>query len=153
MIKKPMPSPKKPLKPAGPNQPVPGYNRGPFTWLLIGLAVMLLLWTLKNTNRVQQLKFSAFETYVESRYIETAVLNESGRKIKGEFTDAAVETLKIDDKPVAKDFEVRYAPEMLPKNYTQWLKKYGVSDYDASGESWVLPLLGSFLPFLLLIAL
>jgi len=153
MIKKPTPPPKRPLKPAGPNQPVPGYNRGPFTWLLIGLAVMLLLWTLKNTNRVQQLKFSAFESYVESRCIETAVMNESNRKIKGKFTDNAVETLKIDEKPIAKDYEVDYTPEMLPENYTQWLKKYGVSEYDASGQSWLLPLLGSLLPFLLLIGL
>jgi cell division protease FtsH len=42
---------------------------------------------------------------------------------------------------------------MLPENYTQWLKQYGVSEYDASGQSWILPLLGSLLPFLLLIAL
>lgn len=148
-----MPSPQKPLKPAGPNQPVPGFNRGPFTWLLIGLTVMLLLWTLQKTNRVQQLKFAEFESYVESHDIETVELNESDRKIKGKFTDAAVEALKINDKPVAKDYQVDYAPEMLPENFSQWLKENGIKDYDASGQNWVLPLLGSFLPFLVLIAL
>ena len=145
--------PQKPLKPSGPNQPIPRYNRGPLTWLLIGLAIMFLLMTLTNMNRVQSLKFSEFEDYVEKKYIATAILNESGRKIKGEFTETAIETLKIDDKPIAKIFEAHYAPEMLPENYTQWLKENGVGEYDASAESWLPQVLVSFLPFILLIGL
>ena len=152
MIKKPTP-PQKPLRPTGPNQPLPRYSRGPFTWLLILLSVMFLLWTLKNTSRVQQLKFSEFETYVEEHYIKTAIVNESNRKIKGEFTEAAVNTLQIKEKPIAKAYEVHYAPDMLPENFGQWLKQNNVEDYDASGESWVLPLVSSFLPLILIIGL
>ena len=145
MTEKPMPSQKKPLKPSGPKPPLPKYSRGPFSWLLIGLVVMFVLMTLTKMNRVQPLKFSEFETYVEQGYVQNADLNESARKIKGELTDAAVEALNQGDTVVAKVYEVRYAPEMLQKNFTTWLKKNGVGEYDAAGESWVLPLLVNLL--------
>ena len=96
---------KKPLKPSGPKPPLPKYSRGPFSWLLIGLVVMFVLMTLTKMNRVQPLKFSEFETYVEKGYVQNADLNESARKIKGELTDAAVEALNQGDKVVAKVYE------------------------------------------------
>ncbi|RKY09083.1 MAG: cell division protein FtsH [Planctomycetota bacterium] len=153
MTKKQIPPQKKPLKPSGPKPPLPKYSRGPFSWLLIGLAVMFVLMTLTKMNRVQPLKYSEFETYVEQRYVQSAELNESGRKIKGEFTDAAVELLNQGDKAVAKVYEVGYAPEMLPENFSTWLKDNGVAEYDSTGESWVLPLLVNFLPLILIVGL
>ncbi|RKY13124.1 MAG: cell division protein FtsH [Planctomycetota bacterium] len=153
MTKKQIPPQKKPLKPSGPKPPLPKYSRGPFSWLLIGLAVMFVLMTLTKMNRVQPLKYSEFETYVEQRYVQSAELNESGRKIKGELTDAAVELLNQGDKVVAKVYEVGYAPEMLPENFSTWLKDNGVAEYDSTGESWVLPLLVNFLPLILIVGL
>ena len=153
MTKKQIPPQKKPLKPSGPKPPLPKYSRGPFSWLLIGLAVMFVLMTLTKMNRVQPLKYSEFETYVEQRYVQSAELNESGRKIKGELTDAAVELLNQGDKAVAKVYEVGYAPEMLPENFSTWLKDNGVAEYDSTGESWVLPLLVNFLPLILIVGL
>ena len=147
------PPPKRPLKPSGPKPPLSQYSRGPFSWLLIGLVIMFVLMTLTKMNRIQPLKYSEFEDYVEQGYVQSAELNESGRKIKGELTDAAVETLNQEAKVVAKVYEVRYAPEMLPEDYTKWLKKYGVGEYDATGESWVLPLLVNLLPLILIVGL
>ncbi|MHC4287187.1 MAG: ATP-dependent zinc metalloprotease FtsH [Planctomycetota bacterium] len=153
MTEKPMAPQKKPLKPSGPKPPLPKYSRGPFSWLLIGLVVMFVLMTLTKMNRVQPLKYSEFEKYVEQRYVQSAELNESGRKIKGELTDAAVEALNQGDTVVAKVYEVRYAPEMLPENFTIWLKDNGVQEYDSAGESWVLPLVVNLLPLVLIVGL
>jgi cell division protease FtsH len=153
MIKKPTPPQKKPLKPSGPKPPLHQYSRGPFSWLLIGLVVMFVLMTLTKMSRVQPLKYSQFEAYVEQRYVESAELNESGRKIKGELTDAAVEALNQGGTVAAKIYEVRYAPEMLPENFTTWLKNNGVQEYDSAGESWVLPLLVNLLPLILIVGL
>ena len=72
MIKKPMPPQKKPLKPSGSKPPLHQYSRGPFSWLLIGLVIMFVLMTLTKMSRVQPLKFSQFEAYVEQRYVESA---------------------------------------------------------------------------------
>ncbi|OQY07438.1 MAG: hypothetical protein B6I25_01810 [Planctomycetales bacterium 4572_13] len=153
MTEKPIPPQKKPLKPSGPKPPLPKYSRGPFSWLLIGLVVMFVLMTLTKMNRVQPLKYSEFETYVEQRYVQSAELNESARKIKGELTDAAVELLNQGDKAAAKVYEVGYAPEMLPENFSTWLKDNGVAEYDSTGESWVLPLLVNLLPLILIVGL
>ncbi len=153
MTKKPMPPQKKPLKPTGPKSPLPKYSRGPFSWLLIGLAVMFVLMTLMKMDRVQPLKLSEFVSYVKQGYVQTAVLNESGRKIKGKLTDAAVEALNQGDKVVAKVYEVHYAPEMLPKDFPELLEANGVAEYDSTGESWVVPLLVNLLPLILIVGL
>ena len=153
MTKKPIPPQKKPIKPSGSKPPLPKYSRGPFSWLLIGLAVMFVLMTLTKMNRVQPLEFSEFVNYVKQGHVQTVILNESGRKIKGELTDAAVETLNQGDKVVAKAYEVNYAPEMLPKDFPEWLEANGVGEYDSAGESWVLPLLVNLLPLILIVGL
>jgi cell division protease FtsH len=147
------PSSKRPPKPSGPKPPLPQYGRGPFSWLMIGLLIMFVLMTLTKMNRIQQLKFSDFENYVEQGYVQSAELNESGRKIKGELTDAAVETLNQESEVAAKVYEVKYAPEMLPENFTAWLRGNGVKDYDSTGESWVIPLVVNLLPFILIVGL
>lgn len=149
MVKKPTPPQKKSPLP-GPGGTVPKYNRGPFTWLMIGLLIMFVLMTLTKMNRVQSLKYSDFKKYVEQGYVETAVVNESNRKIKGEFRD---EALDIIGKGTAKTFEVGYAPELLPKDFAQWLIDNGVGEYDAAGENWVLPLLVNLLPLILIVGL
>ena len=149
MAKNPTPPLKKPPLPT-PGGQGPKYNRGPFTWLMIGLLVMFLLMTLTKMNRVQSLTFSEFKKYVEDGYVEKAVINESSRKIKGEFYDNAI---KIIGEDAAKAFEVGYAPELLPEDPTKWLEDNGVKEYDAAGESMWIPLLVNLLPLILIVGL
>ena len=153
MTEKPIPPQKKPLKPLGNKPPVPKYNRGPFSWLLIGLAIMFVLMTLTKMNRVLPLKYSEFEDYVEKGYVQSVNVNASSRKIKGELKEVAVEALSENGKPVAKIYEVDYTPEMLPENFTRWLKEYGVEEYESTGESMWLPLLINLLPLILIVGL
>jgi cell division protease FtsH len=101
-------------------------------------------------NRVQPLKFSEFKKYVEQGFVEKAVLNESSRKIKGEFHEKA---LNIIGEGTAKTFEVGYAPELLPEDPVQWLEDNGVGEYDAAGESMWIPLLINLLPLILIVGL
>jgi cell division protease FtsH len=117
---------------------------------MIGLLIMFVLMTLTKMNRVQSLKYSDFKKYVEQGYVETAVLNESNRKIKGEFRD---EALDIIGEGTAKTFEVGYTPELLPEDPAKWFDEHGVSEYDAAGENWVLPLLVNLLPLILIVGL
>ncbi len=149
MTKKQMPPQKKPLKPSGSKPPLPKYSRGPFSWLLIGLVIMFVLMTLTKMNRVQPLTFSEFEEHVRQKRVESVQFNESGRKIKGEFREEVLEDI---GEGTAKVFEVKYAPELLRENYSDWLQKYNVT-IDASGESWVLPLLVNLLPLILIVGL
>jgi cell division protease FtsH len=133
----------------GPGKPMPKYNRGPFTWLLIGLVVMTLFMTMRNAGRVSQLKFSKFEDHVRNGYVKSVKFNESARKISGELTENALEVLGSGTPAV---FEVKYAPELLRENYSDWLTNHGVS-IEAAGENWVLPVLVNLLPIVLIVAL
>ena len=149
MINKPDTPDKKPT-PQGPKGPLPKYGRGPFTWLMIGLLVMTLLMSLKNIGGVKQLQFSEFENYVEKGYVETVIMVENDRKIRGELYDNA---MKIIGDGTPKTFEVSYSPELLRENYPLWLRENGVKTIDATGPSWLMPVLTSILPLLLIIAL
>ncbi|MBL7214100.1 MAG: ATP-dependent zinc metalloprotease FtsH [Phycisphaerae bacterium] len=148
MINKPNPSPPK-SGGQGPGKPLPKYNRGPFTWLLVGLVMMTLLMTFMKTKRTAKLTFSEFEDYVTKGFVETIQFNESARKIEGELTEQAVNEL---GEGTVKVFEVRYIPELLRKDCSEWLKIHGVK-VDVSGDSWVLPVLVQLLPIILIVAL
>ncbi len=135
--------------PQGPKVPLPKYNRGPFTWLLVGLVVMTLLMSLSKMNRVQSLKFSEFEDYVVKGYVESVVINNNDGKIKGELSERAVKFL---GEGTAKVFEVNFDPEMVRDNYTDWLKDNGVAA-DFTQPSLLVPILVNLLPIVLIVAL
>ncbi|MHC4927105.1 MAG: ATP-dependent zinc metalloprotease FtsH [Planctomycetota bacterium] len=148
MINKPDTPDKKPA-PQGPKGPLPKYGRGPFTWLMIGLLVMMVLMTMKNFGRTKTLTFSEFEDHILQGYVEKVTFNESARRIKGEFREKALEVL---DEGTPKIFEVKYAPEILRENYSDWLKDNDVI-IDAAGESLLIPILVNLLPILLIVGL
>lgn len=148
MMNKPKPTPPK-TPGQGPGKPLPKYNRGPFTWLLIGLVVMTLLMTLRNKGGVSKLTFTTFEDYVGKGYVKSVEFNESSRKITGKLTENAVKAL---GEGTSTDFEVQYAPELLRDNYSEWLTSHNVA-IDVAGENWVLPVLVNLLPIVLIVVI
>lgn len=148
MMNKPKPTPPK-TPGQGPGKPMPKYNRGPFTWLLIGLVVMTLLMTLRNKGGVSKLTFTTFEDYVGKDYVKSVEFNESSRKITGKLTEKAVKAL---GEGTSTDFEVQYTPELLRDNYSEWLTSHNVA-IDVAGENWVLPVLVNLLPIVLIVVI
>jgi cell division protease FtsH len=136
-------------KPGGPKNPLPKYNRGPFTWLLIGLAVVTLLWTLTHTPRVDKLTFAQFESAVRQGYVKTAQFDRSNLEIKGKFTERGIEQRQ---KGKLDSYSVSYDPDLLGDKYTEWLKEQGVEIDFTTGSQW-LQVLVSLLPMILLVAL
>jgi cell division protease FtsH len=138
-----------------PGVPVPGgipprYNRGPFTWLLIGLVVMTLFMSLSQMRRTAELTFSEYDSFLEKGYIKKVSLNESSREITGEFNDRG-KAQRPEGDPTT--FRVKYTPEFLEKGYSKWLQSKGVEVVDASGDSLWLPILLNLLPIFLIIGL
>ena len=138
-----------------PGAPLPGgpgslYNRGPFTWLMIGLVIMMLFMTLSQMRRTAELTFSEFETYVEKGYVKQVIWNESGREITGEFLDQSLDQLPPG---TPTTFRANYSPDLLRDNYNDWLKENGVEDIKVDRDSPWLPFLFQLIPFMLLIGL
>ncbi len=148
MVNKPTPPQKTPSK--GPGTPLPRYNRGPFTWLLIGLVVMTLLMTMsKNMKRVEEIAFSQYRNYVEKGYVKKVVHYKSAGEVTGEYSQLGIDSR---EKGLPGKFKSHYDPEMLPDDYEEWLKPK-VESYSFENPSQWLPILLNILPFVLLIAL
>jgi cell division protease FtsH len=149
MTNKQIPSKRKPAAPT-PGGPLPRYNRGPFTWLLIGLIIMTLFMSLSQIRRSAELTFSEYESSVERGFVKKVTMNESSREITGEFND-----IGISQRPqgTPRTFRVKYIPEFLREGYSKWLESKGVEVVDASGDSLWLPIIMNLLPILLIIGL
>ena len=143
--------PQKKLGPQGPGGPLPRYNRSPFTWLIIFVAVMILMTTLfKTTARVEEVTFSKFESFVDQGFVKKIAYNKSGEEITGEFNETGIAS-REEGKPVK--FKANYDPEMLPDNYNDELEKKGVEEIEYEKPSWIPVVLMNLFPILLIVGL
>ena len=149
MTNKQMSQKRKPGAPT-PGSPLPRYNRGPFTWLLIALVIMTLFMSLSQMHRTAELSFSEYESSVEKGYIKKVTMNESSREITGEFNERGIEQ-RPQGTPTT--FRVKYIPEFLREGYSKWLESKGVEVVEASGDNLWLPIILNLLPILLIIGL
>ncbi|HOT72480.1 MAG TPA: ATP-dependent zinc metalloprotease FtsH [Anaerohalosphaeraceae bacterium] len=126
---------------------VPNYNRGPLSWLLIGLLVMLMISTLMRMQQVQELAYSPdFLDHVRAGHVKSVVIHEGKGKILGEFYPEAVS----EGKPVR--FEVSISEMLKDETLLPLLKSNRVEMKVQKPDIWT-PLLGNLLLFVLLIGL
>jgi len=126
---------------------VPNYNRGPLSWLLIGLLVMLMISTLMRMQQVQELAYSPdFLDHVRAGHVKSVVIQEGKGKILGEFYPEAVP----EGKPVR--FEVSVSEVLKDETLLPLLVSHRVEVKVQKPDIWA-PLLWNLLPFVLLIGL
>ena len=110
----------RPGPPSGPGKkPLPKYNRGPLSWLVLGLVALSVLMIIGRMQGVEKIDYSPdFEDYREKGYIESIELRQN--KIIGKFKQGVV----IDDRSerVIKSFEVNYDPKLLPDDFFDKLR-------------------------------
>ena len=148
MVNEPTPPQKKPLK-QGPGGPLPKYNRGPFTWLLVGLVIMTLMMTMtKSMTSFDEVPFSRFEADLRQGYVKKVIHFKSTGEIIGEYSQKGIDSREADH-PIK--FKTKYDSEMLPDDYEELLSS--VEEYSFENPSQWLPIILNILPFILLIAL
>lgn len=126
---------------------VPNYNRGPLSWLLIGLLVMLMISTLMRMQQVQELAYSPdFLDHVRAGHVKSVVIHEGKGKILGEFYPEAVP----EGKPAR--FEVSVSEVLKDETLLPLLVSHRVEVKVQKPDVWA-PLLWNLLPFVLLIGL
>ncbi len=126
---------------------VPSYNRGPLSWLLIGLLVMLMISTLMRMQQVQELAYSPdFLDHVRAGHVKSVVIHEGKGKILGEFYPEAVP----EGKPAR--FEVSVSEVLKDETLLPLLVSNRVEVKVQKPDTWA-PLLWSLLPFVLTIGL
>jgi cell division protease FtsH len=120
------------------------YNRGPFNWLLLAMAVLMLIMTLNRWHPVEEIKyFPDFVNHIKQAHI--SVVHFEQDRIIGTFNEVGKAARKSED---PADFEV-IIDESSKEKIRELLEKYNVAYSSVKQNMWV-PVLWNLLPFALL---
>ncbi|MCK4959414.1 MAG: ATP-dependent metallopeptidase FtsH/Yme1/Tma family protein, partial [Planctomycetes bacterium] len=124
--------------------PISGYHRGPFGWLVIGLVVMSVLMLLGRMDQIEKLQsYSQFKKYIKDGYVQSVVLHPA--KVAGKFSSKYLQ----DNEQAGEAFEVSYDREFVKDNLEELLDAEGI-DYSYAKQDFLGPLLWNLFPLLLL---
>ncbi len=123
------------------------YNRNPFSWLIIGLIVFMVLLMLGRMQSSQKITFSQFRGYVEQGAVREIKVHAT--HVTGKLTLSA-EMLEREE--MSEEFQMSYNPEMVPREYFVGLTDQGVDVDFAEQDIWG-PLLWNLLPILVLVGI
>jgi len=128
---------------------LPSYKRGPFSWLIIIIAVMFAaMMLLPRLQRVDNIRWDEFVRYVKEKHIESVEISDT--EITGKFRpDTPDRATKATD-----SFAVDYNPEWVNKQYPdlgKWIEESGTEVKFAKQHTLLIMLLNWIFPLLLLI--
>ena len=130
----------------GDKKPLPKYNRGPFSWLIIGLIVMSLLMMVNKMHQAKKITYSDFMDYFEKDYIKSAEIG--SHKTTGKFTEKGLNELKSK----SKTFLLNNVPGMDEGKFTDKLHEKGIRVSGPDPTFWG-PFLMSLLPIVILVGI
>src|SRR6056297_2756524 len=138
-------SPKKPSKPQG-GKPIPR-NRGPFSRIIMGIIIVLVLTTLRQLQQVHEIKYSPdFLSYIQKGYVKSVVFHDY--KIVGELNEKGIDALELD----TPNFKLNYGSPMKDEDLLEKLDKAGVEIDKADPDIWS-GIIWNLLPLLFLIGI
>ncbi len=125
-----------------------GYRRGPFSYLIIAVAIVVLAATLRQWQEIDEISWSEFVKHVESKHIESVTIKDT--EVAGKFKD---DYFSEPGSAGKKSFIVNYNPEV----HGQWLKELLQEHAEIESDSapqhiWLNLLITGVLPLVLLIA-
>jgi len=131
----------------GKKPPLPGYRRGPFSYLLIAVAIVILTATLRQWQRIDEISWTEFTKDIESKHIASVIIKDT--QVSGEFTeDYSSEPGNIGK----KSFVVNYNPNVQGQWLKELLEKHPEIESDAAPQHiWLNLLITGVLPLVLLI--
>ena len=140
---------RKPNSPQGqrPSKPLPGYKKGPFSWLLIISIAFTILLISNYFQGVPEIQWDQFIGHVKSGHIESVVINDM--EVKGKFNPAGIESLPEGSKD---SFKVFYKPDVSGERLGELLEEYNVPNRTAPPRTWLITVL-NLLPFVFLVAI
>ncbi len=144
---KPNQPPRLPGRRKGRKPPLPSYKRGPFSWLIIAIAIFAAMMILQHGLGSNNISWDEFERHLRNNEIKSLEIGET--EISGKFKEALVSQ----DEEGSVSFTVDYNQEEAIKRIWSILDETG-SDVDvkmAKQRIWLIMLMQWVLPLLLLI--
>ncbi|HPS55424.1 MAG TPA: ATP-dependent zinc metalloprotease FtsH [Sedimentisphaerales bacterium] len=126
--------------------PLPNYKRGYFNILIITVVVITMMTMLQQWQSVEDLRFDQFQSYVENGYVDTVTVKDT--EIVGTFNEKGIEQLGDKVKP---SFVVYYKPDVYGEWIGTLLKENNVKNDAEQTRTWLLNLIGMFLPLIILV--
>jgi cell division protease FtsH len=118
------PNPNKFLRPpTGPKKPpIPSYNRGPLSWLLLALVLITIMMLVNRWNKVEEIRMSDFLKYLDSGDIASVEMGDN--ELTGKFTKKAMDQRKegspADFKVITRESGDKMIVERLEKSGVPW---------------------------------
>ncbi|HUU18208.1 MAG TPA: ATP-dependent zinc metalloprotease FtsH, partial [Sedimentisphaerales bacterium] len=145
--KKPNPPTRRgPQNRQGKKPPLPRYKRGPFSYLIIAIAIFTMIMMLNQWQRVDEIRWDEFVEHVENKHIDSVTIKDM--EIIGKFNDAGLASREGKD-----SFVVYYIPESHGDRLVKLLEENNVKNDIAKPNTWIFNLISMFLPIIILVGL
>ncbi|OHB57171.1 MAG: hypothetical protein A2173_05480 [Planctomycetes bacterium RBG_13_44_8b] len=129
--------------------PLQNYKRGPFSWLIIVIAIMFIMWLLLQPSlRSNNIYYSDFKEALKNGEIDGNKPVEIGEtEITGEFNQ------KGSDKHGTKKFTVDYKPDIIREKLIKELEEANIKYKFAKQHIWLFMLIQWLFPLLVFIGI
>ena len=137
----------RPSEGRGKKPPLPGYRRGPLSYLVIAVAIFSVMMLLQQWQGIDRIRWDEFIEHVEKGHVESVVIEET--EISGKFNQAGI-AARGEKLPVS--FTVNYKQEWMDKEaLTKLVKESGIQVEFAGQHIWLIMLMQWIFPLLLLV--
>ncbi|MBN2315698.1 MAG: ATP-dependent zinc metalloprotease FtsH, partial [Sedimentisphaerales bacterium] len=131
----------------GKKPPLPRYSRGPISYLLLAVAIIMATVMLGRWQKVETISLDEFKKNLKAGNIESVTVKDT--EITGKFKDEFLSTQPDNSKK--KSFVVYYTPDVHGEQLGRLIDESGVKEESAPQRIWLLLLMQWILPLLLLI--
>ena len=127
--------------------PLPRYGRGPLSYIVPAVLMVILIATLGRWQRVETIRWDEFVKHVKDGHVESITVKDTD--VTGQFTDEYLSGQPGKDK---KSFLVHYNPDVHGVWLKELLQEHPVIQSDTAPQRiWLILLIQWVLPLLLLI--
>lgn len=128
-------------------KPVVGKYKGSRFNILIILAVLMsLVMMFQQWQGFDEIRWDEFVTHIESKHIDNVVIKET--LVTGKFNESGLQSRPAKGRD---SFVVYFQPEVHGERLQKLLEENGIANSISPPKTWVLHLIGTFLPIILII--
>jgi len=132
----------------GQKPPLPRYKRGPFSYLIVAIAIFTMIMMFQKWQRFDEIRWDEFVYHVENKHIDSVTIKDM--EIKGKFNDAGLASRQGKGK---ESFVVYYIPDIHGKRLESLLEENKVKNDIAPPNTWLLTLISTLLPILIFVGI
>ncbi|MHC4229393.1 MAG: ATP-dependent metallopeptidase FtsH/Yme1/Tma family protein, partial [Planctomycetota bacterium] len=138
---------------SGKRPPLPRYKRSPFTYVIVIIALLTMMLTMRSWTQADPIDWDDFTAHVDANEIASITINET--EISGKFNEKGLESRRDMSKKrgPSESFTVDYNPQWVGEQWLGKLEESGIEVKFGRQHIWLSMLIQLVLPLLMVIAL